>query len=245
MVKSITELLRDPVWSFSLGVLFTVIISIIFYLIQRSRKLLSYDIGLYTRIITKEIESEDKLKILFNNKRVKNTFLIIISIFNSGNIPIKTNDYEKELRFNFGEDSEVLEAEVLKTKPDNLNIEFNQIDNFLSIKPFLLNSKEFVTFKVLVSEFSGDINNINLDGRIVGVNMIVKKKPKYIIRSIGLVIMLQFLGVVAIMILSLKNIKYIYTITFWVTTIIVFFIFSIILILFLFILFKIISKIIK
>jgi hypothetical protein len=176
MTTYITNILKDPLWDFFLGSLITIIIGITIYILQRRTKKLSYNIKSW-RVIDKLIESEGKLEILFEGNKVKNTYLVIMSIINSGNVPITSNDYEKELTFDFGEDSKVLNVEVIKYIPSNLQVELNIKSNqIVRLTPLLLNPRDFFTFKILVSNYYSEPK---IECRIVGVNKIVKTKSEY------------------------------------------------------------------
>ena len=88
---------------------------------------------------------------------------------NTGNTPVASADYEREVSFQFGDSTRVLTAEVSETHPDNLTASLVSSDRKIALKPVLLNKGDSVTIKALLGEFDG---TINADGRIIGVKNI-------------------------------------------------------------------------
>lgn len=163
-----TEVLRDPVWTFvgaALAIL-AIIVSIFLWAIQRRKKTLSYDVISSFSLLSVREEIEGKLKVLFEDNPVKNVHLFIIRLINTGNVPITSADYERPVEFSFGEDARILSSEVTATKPENLDVEAEEIDNFYVLLPLLLNPKDSITIKFLVSDYSGPIR---IESRIIGV----------------------------------------------------------------------------
>jgi hypothetical protein len=99
--------------------------------------------------------------------------LLVIKISNSGNIPITNTDYERPLGFDFK--SKILEAEVIKTVPDDLKIKLDIAYDQILIEPKLLNEDDSLWIKVILSEFTGTIKP---DVRIFGIKAIQDKTNK-------------------------------------------------------------------
>jgi hypothetical protein len=166
-----SEILRDPLWQF-IGVILALIaigVSILIYLLQRNRKSLSYEVLSDTPFLTMKEELEGKLQILYEGTSIKNAQLIVIRILNSGNMPIPANDYERPLQFVFGNRAKILSAEVTDKVPDNLLANVTVNDHGFELKPTLLNSKDSITVKVLVSDYQ---EILKADARIIGVKSI-------------------------------------------------------------------------
>ena len=162
------EVLRDPAWTFigaALAVL-AIIVSISLWAIQRRKKALSYDLLSKFSLLSIREEIEGKLKVLFDDKPVKNVHLFIIRLINTGNVPITSADYEKPVEFGFGEGARILSSEVIATTPENMHVETEEVDSFLVLLPLLLNPKDSITIKLLVSDYSGPIC---AEARIIGV----------------------------------------------------------------------------
>lgn len=164
------DLLRDPVWQFggALLALLAIVISIIIYFLQRQKKALSYSLVSTTHLLTDHEEFEGKLQVLYEGQPTQNISLLILKFINSGNVPITSNDYERQVSILLGENSKILSAVVIEMEPKNLDAEAIIDDNRIKIKEILLNPKDAITLKLLVSNF----DNFSIDGRIIGVKEI-------------------------------------------------------------------------
>jgi len=181
------EALRDPIWQF-IGALLAfsaIVISILLYWMQRRRKVLSYEIVSRTPLLSVEEEVKGKLQILFDGSPVQDVHLVIIKVMNSGNMPIVSADYERQVRIAFGENTRILTAEVSETSPDNLEASVSLESKAVVLAPILLNSGDSITVKMLVSQFDREIS---VDGRIVGVKTIKRAgegRVQYYILTMG------------------------------------------------------------
>lgn len=164
------DILNNPVWQILAVILSTlaIIISIILFVYGRKKKSLSYDIISNNPVILKEDTIKEKLEIFFNKKIVKNVYLIVLKLINSGNVPIEVKDYDEPLSISFGEDSKVLTAEISGEISTHSTIEGEKV----IINPTLLNKEDYIKLQVLVSDYSG--GKIIFSGRIVGVKSIKK-----------------------------------------------------------------------
>jgi hypothetical protein len=189
------EYLRDPVWQF-VGAIFafiTISFMILFFKLQKNNKQLSYKIILDTEVLGVREELLGKLNITFQRKIVKNVRLFIMKFENNGNIPITSNDYEKPLTVHFEETATILSAEILKTNPNNLDGAIFADKNSFTITPILLNPKDSISVKLLLS--SPTTSLFNIDTRIIGVGKIeiykdIKQPGFYFVASIYLFIII-------------------------------------------------------
>lgn len=166
------NILRDPIWQF-IGVIIAILFPLLLYVVQRNRKEVAYEIVSNTPILSLRTEVKGKVQVLLDNKPVNEARLVILRIWNSGNQPIRTEDYDQKnpIKFNFGSGTEVLDADILETIPSDLKsrsiLRLNS--ESIEIEPLLLNRKDSIKIKLLISRFNGDIS---IDGRIVGVKQI-------------------------------------------------------------------------
>jgi len=167
------EIIRDPIWQFigAILALAAIFISIGLYLRQRRRKAMSYEIVSQTPLLSMEEEVKGKLKILFEDEPVQKVHLIVAKIINAGNLPILPTDYQRPLSFGFDNEARVLTAEVIETNPDSLEASIGIEGKKVAFEPTLLNEKDSITLKMLVSQFDG---KVTVDGRIIGVKDIRK-----------------------------------------------------------------------
>lgn len=135
----------------------------------RNRKKLSYDVLTKTSLLFASAEIKNELQVLYKGEPVEHLYLLVIKIINDGYQPIKKDDFEKPLSFIFSENSEFISFEIVRTQPNNLNVETSLKGNKLFIEPLLLNSKDSFEIKLLLNS---DIASFNPDARIVGVKAI-------------------------------------------------------------------------
>ena len=98
--------------------------------------------------VNEEVKGE--VKILYKNKSVSNVRLIILKIWNSGSTPILPQEYIDPIKFEFEENEEILDADVLETVPSNIKDKAKasmKLDTkSVTFEPLLLNSKDSITF---------------------------------------------------------------------------------------------------
>ena len=84
-------------------------------------------------------------------------------------MPICPGDYIVPIQLSFGNGATLLDAEVLETTPPSIQVNFQCALSHIEIHPLLLNSKDSIKLKVLLSDFRDEIK---VDGRIVGIKRI-------------------------------------------------------------------------
>lgn len=168
------DVLRDPLWQF-VGVILTIVVPVILYFVQRKRKSLAYEVISETPILSITEEVAGQLEILFQGDPVEQVHLIVYRLSNTGNVPIKSEDYERAVGFRFNDDARVLTAEITKTEPRNLNAEISVKEQSIQISPVLLNQRDSILVKALVSNYQ---KLPYVDGRIIGVKSITQRPEK-------------------------------------------------------------------
>ncbi len=122
-----SEIISDPLWRF-IGVILpiiTIATMVIICWIQRQKRALSWQVVSNTPLLSIDKEIKGNLEVLYNKKPVQGVQLIIAKIINTGNVPIKSSDYERPINFNFGENAQILTAEVTETSVDSLKASIN------------------------------------------------------------------------------------------------------------------------
>jgi hypothetical protein len=172
------DILRDSIWQFA-GAIFglvAILVSVIFFLAQRKRKSLAYEVVTNTPLLSVAEEIKGKLKILYEDKLVSKVQLVLLKLTNTGNIPILSSDFDREVSFSFGASTQILSAEISDTEPKDNSDASIVINGFkVIVKPILFNSGDSITVRALLGQFDG---KIIVDGRIVGVKEISEKKEK-------------------------------------------------------------------
>src|SRR5688500_12158935 len=99
------DIFRDQIWQFIGAILGLValVATIIIYLLQRRKKSLVYEVVTSAPLLSMSDEVKGKVQILYEGSPVQLVHLLIINIFNDGNLGIQASDFERPLVFQFGE----------------------------------------------------------------------------------------------------------------------------------------------
>lgn len=159
--------LRDPIWQF-IGILVGLATFVLAAFWQKKRKKIAYEIISNTQLLSVKDEVKSRLQILFDQKPVHNLNLVVLKIYNAGNEPISPEDFKDKLTVEFGDNAQILEADVVDVFPKNMQANIEQTANSISLVPLLLNDGDSVKLKILLSKYS----HIHITGRITGVNQI-------------------------------------------------------------------------
>jgi hypothetical protein len=165
------DIIRDPFWQF-IGVilaLIAIIATIVIFYFQRQKKSLAYEIQTNTPVLTISEQVAGKVKVLYEDKPIKNAQLIVIKLINNGNQPITSNDYERNFSCTFGVNSKILSSEIIEPTPEELKPKLSVNENQIVLEALLLNEKDFLVIKTLVADFKDEID---IDARIIGVKKI-------------------------------------------------------------------------
>jgi hypothetical protein len=168
------EILRDQIWTFigTILALFAIIVTVVIYLLQRNKKLLTYQILTNTQLFKVGEKLKGKLEMIYDGIPVKNMFLVMIRIENNGNQSITSQDFEKPISIFFGDEAKILNAEVEDVFPKNLKpVIAIEKPNQIVIQPLLLNKKEGFVLKFLFQDYG---NIIEFDARISGIREVYK-----------------------------------------------------------------------
>ncbi len=190
------EFFRDQIWNFVAVFIALVVFcaDLILYRARQKRKNLSYEIISNYPLISVR-DGFDKVSILYENETVRNINMVVVRVFNSGDIPIRPDDFYRDVTFHFGSKSQILSSEIIDQNPRGLGAELEEINfssdsavaeqqnhpaNKVVLSPILLNKGSEVKVKFLVSQF----HEVNVDGLVVGVQeieAITQPKPQSIL----------------------------------------------------------------
>jgi hypothetical protein len=145
-------------------------ITVSLFLAGRRRKRLSYSLS-DTRVLgVHEAVNPSRVQILFDGAPVTEARLVMITVNNWGNEPIRVNDFERPLRFGWSAPSRILMAEVIDASPESLQPTIRAGVNEVLVDPLLLNPGDWFRIKSLINEAS----KLSVDARVVGVKRITK-----------------------------------------------------------------------
>src|SRR5947208_7078313 len=97
---------------------------------QRNRKEISYEVVSNAPIASINKEVKDKVEILYEGKPVKDLSLLVLKVWNSGNVAVKPEDFIEPIKFKF-EGRTIISRDLLDTEPKDL-IDPMDIGKFLT-----------------------------------------------------------------------------------------------------------------
>ena len=131
-------------------------------------KSLSYMIVSKSPLILAEEKNED-LVVKFKGEKVSDPYLTVIKITNTGETPIRSEDFESPIKISLGNDINILSKNIVEKSPDSLLIKATIINKSLLIDPTLLNPSDSFTIKLITSNNEPDIY---VSARISGIKEI-------------------------------------------------------------------------
>lgn len=154
-------------------VVFALFLAFITYLQQPKRKAIAWELVSDEMLLKVGSSVRNRVQILLDNKPVSDLCLTVIKVWNSGNAPIQSADFQRPLRFDFG-GAEVLDAEILETTSEKVKKEakasLKRTKRSVMFEPLLLNSKDTITLKVLLTKHTSRLVKANV--QISGLNRI-------------------------------------------------------------------------
>ena len=131
-------------------------------------KSLSYVIVSKSPLILAEEKNED-LVVKFKGEKVSDPYLTVIKITNTGETPIRSEDFESPIKISLGNDINILSKNIVEKSPDSLLIKATISNKSLLIDPTLLNPSDSFTIKLITSNNEPDIY---VSARISGIKEI-------------------------------------------------------------------------
>jgi hypothetical protein len=144
-----------------------IVVTVILWFKSRRRKDLSYSISCTTVLPRVEDTVGKKLKILFDERWVKQIYLNTVTLLCSGNEPIRSVDYEKPIEVNLGSRVRILSAEIVKPSPRCLEPELTIERGSVILAPILMNHGDRVDMKILTGNYP---EKTEIRVRIAGVD---------------------------------------------------------------------------
>lgn len=162
--------LKNPTW---LGAIFgalAVVVSLVIYLDARPEKQLKIEILSNSPLVSMNTAMSRDMQVLYKGMPVHSLTLILLRIANSGNVPIREDDYSEPLRIRLAPSASIGEVTLQETRPEGIRLTptvtaTGQVD----LAPALLNPGDQVVLKILA------VNNdstLLIGARIVGVPQI-------------------------------------------------------------------------
>ena len=149
-----------------------VVLMVVFYLIQRTRRSLSYQVNQQSVVSVKN-DYGGKLCILFDGVEVSKLDRFEVAVVNSGNRPIAPSDFTQPLKLAVSPPAKILTVGVSDKYSEELSEGFEHVDReHVILKPLLLNPKDEFSMHVLIGDLDDEPS---MSGRIVGVKGIHRR----------------------------------------------------------------------
>jgi hypothetical protein len=163
----------------ALFALISIVLAIIFFVISRNVKELSFKNVAITELVSGKNIKDESIKVFFDKEQIFNLYSISCILSNSGNLPISGADYLNGFEIQFPDSVKILKYS-LKMFPDNiLNKEIKKNGSTISIFPDLLNPNDRIELSFYVSSpltnllphstsrlIGGNILNLNMNEEI-------------------------------------------------------------------------------
>lgn len=155
----------------AIGIIATLAVGLISIIATRrfsgTRKHLAFYRDRY-RLIEHKVGSS--LQLYYEGEEIQDASVVIVTLKYRGNEPIRPDDYEQPISFEFDSEARIFSLEIADKNPENLNALVNlEADARARLEPALFNDRDRVTVKMLVSKC---YSLPAISGRIAGVHEI-------------------------------------------------------------------------
>src|SRR5579859_3323074 len=160
LLETLTRFWEDPT---SLAALISALAAILGIFVSSHfspyrRKALTYRVVSDTSITEMNKGQGKGIVISFTGEQPKDLRLVVLTIRNSGNIPITPKDYEEPIQISF-RGGEVLESRLLQRGETEAAQTLNKTaPDSVILPPLLLKPKDLITVTTILTGFSGAIN---------------------------------------------------------------------------------------
>ncbi|HMG15205.1 MAG TPA: hypothetical protein VK590_07160 [Saprospiraceae bacterium] len=157
------------------AIVISVILTIYFYSRQKKYKKLAYETIVNYKLFEVVPNIKDKIIITYDGKITTNLRLISIKIINIGRLPLLKTDFDKDIHILFDKMATLIDVDIIKKNPENLDIIIEVNNNQISIKPLLLNPNEYFIVKTILDS---SITDFDILCRIADISEIIKISSK-------------------------------------------------------------------
>jgi hypothetical protein len=164
---------RDSIWQFigTLIALAAIGVSVWFFVLQRNVKSVQVVVLAETSLLEIPSLVAGDVQVLYQGRPIPNLTPVQVKVENNGTVEIRNADYEKPITLVFPEGAEVLDSQVLETKPVDLALQVEKQGNKAVLSPVLLNAgdRAIVRFVLAGMPTRWSANSLGVSGRIAGV----------------------------------------------------------------------------
>lgn len=192
-------------WNIVLGIIGSIAVPLFIALVIQARKK-SFSYSINNTPIFSIHQKIDGVEVTFHKKPVKDLRLIIVKLWNSGNVPIKKQDFEAPINIcptYTARGNSLIDAQIID-KPEGaiaklINDEEKHHFVNITLAPMLFNPGDSIALKIIIANYGGDNPQVNIKGHIEGVKKIIKDtenkftSTKTMLLGILLTLVLEFL----------------------------------------------------
>jgi hypothetical protein len=153
LLADLGEVLGSPIWTVLATVFAAVTIGVSIWLARRNRtrKDMSYEVNVTELVSVHSAASDAKgrIKIYFDDEEIEQVHLVEARIENTGNVPIKADDFDQPLMVELGENARPLTVDVADVTPADLRATASSYKTGAVLAPLLLNPGDGLTLKIL------------------------------------------------------------------------------------------------
>lgn len=143
------------------------------FFLEKNVKSLEVVILSTTSLVEVEQSVAQDINIIYRDESVTSLSVIQVSLENTGNVPVKSVDYERPVSFIFPSQTKVLTASVVESSPIGIQLPIQPILNSAVLTPTrLLNPGDRVIIKILAANFPYLVNAVpfEVDARVVDLS---------------------------------------------------------------------------
>jgi phosphate transport system substrate-binding protein len=149
---------NDPEWDFWFGGISVIIgivgiiLAIVFYARGKQTKRFAYEVVTDAGLVNPYKDMGDNIKIMLDGQELDDARLLVIKISNTGNTPIKRDDYDQPIRFRFPL-HDILKCSIQDTSlvppgKEKEVLHLNNQENFVELRPPVLNAGDEFNIKI-------------------------------------------------------------------------------------------------
>ena len=164
-MNEITALLESNAFRTILAIV-GIAVTVTLYRLNRKRKEFSYEVVRNNRLFQLDDRLKSRVQISLDGKIVQDLSLAIIDVSNTGNEPIRRDDFDLPFELKFGSNAEIISARIISAKPGDLDAHLSTTTTDVVLQPLLLNKGDRLSIEVITAEST---RNISHSVRIVGI----------------------------------------------------------------------------
>jgi hypothetical protein len=153
----------------------SILITISIAIRQRRPKIVTYELALNRRIITRtSYQTTGAFVVMYGDRRLDNPYLAVVRVTNAGKVEVRAEDWQEPITLKTN--SEIIDSGVVGTSSDGLRADIiNREEHSVSCSKVLLNQGEWFDIQMLVDGSDG-ISDVS--ARIAGARLEQDRRAK-------------------------------------------------------------------